>query len=139
MNNILKVVVVRTGQRPKVEFIEDDISVLRHIVGGTISTVPLMYNVLIVLNDEGKINGKCKPNRHIFDHSGNRIDTVWGDFFIVQICPFDDEFHSLTDEQVNKCISMFEDVSTYAHVRTQGEEPRSATTTSAESGGALRA
>lgn len=56
MNKILAVI-KRVGEEPYVEHIENDLDVLQSLVGGYIEAVTLAKDLILIVNEEGLING----------------------------------------------------------------------------------
>ena len=111
MSELVRVLVVQTNRlKPWDVYIYDTLAGMQQTVNGSIEYFePWNDNVAIVCNEEGKING-MRPNRKVYSESGRLLDIIYGDFFIIGV---DDEGGnvSLTDEQVNKYMTMFEDAS----------------------------
>lgn len=116
--NTIKGLLVKRNKKPVVVEIDNNNSLyeLQQIVGGLIDCVEL-YNpdgiTDIVFNDEGKINGICKPNRvltynHAFGRGGNKmLDVIYGDFILLGV---DDEGRhiSLTEKEIKRWSREFE-------------------------------
>lgn len=106
-NDKLKVLYIEPNKLPEVIFIDKDLESMQQTVSygdeGLIETVYLQKdnNVVLVCNEEGKING-MKPNRDI----GH--DIIYGPFFIAAIDKSSDEFKSLSDEQILNYKIMFD-------------------------------
>ena len=111
MRELVRVLVVQSNRlKPWDVYIYDTLTDMQQTVNGSIEYFePWDDRVAIVCNDEGKING-MRPNRKVYSESGRLLDIIYGDFFIIGV---DDEGGnvSLTDEQVNKYMTMFEDES----------------------------
>lgn len=97
--NKLNVVIVPVGKEPYAAEIEDKLDSYQSIVHGFIEPVYFEEGLILICNDEGKING-LKGNRRVGD------DIIAGDFFIVADGN-DGEFHSLTPEQIETIIKRF--------------------------------
>lgn len=108
----IKGLLVKRGKRPVVVEIDVDskLRTMQKIVGGLIDCVEL-YNpngiTDIIFNDEGKINGICKPNRtitfnHVFGRGGNKmLDVVYGDFILLGVNDEGDHI-SLPDSEIRR-------------------------------------
>ena len=104
--NTIKILKIEVGSSPIVKEITNDLKSLQAEVGGLIQPLNIGRNCMIVLNEEGKLNG-MKPNRWLGDD-----DIICGPFFI---CGDDGEnFTSLTDEQIAVCTKHFAQVPTFA-------------------------
>lgn len=110
----IRCIKVEVDNDPKVVFIEDSLVSLQREVEGLISTFyPFKDPVLIICNDEGKINGKCWPNRKIYDENGRLLDTIWGNFLVIQY--LGDIFVNMEDIYINKYLEYFSNIRTYAY------------------------
>ena len=78
----MKVIVLRPHQRACVEEIGNDLTSYQKLVGGYIEIIaPFSDGVVIVCNEEGKING-LPLNRAIRDEDGNVVDIIAGTAFL---------------------------------------------------------
>lgn len=57
----MKAIIKEVGKSPRVEEIENDLETLQSLVGGYIEVVGMEENILLICNEEGKING-LPPN-----------------------------------------------------------------------------
>lgn len=87
----MKVIVKEVGKNPEVKEIEDKLEVYQKIVEGYIEVVPLFNNIVIVCNEEGKLQNK-EPNILL----GNEI--IAGNIVIVGT--EGEEFRGLTDDEI---------------------------------------
>lgn len=102
----MKVLIVKPEKKPEVAEIESGLRSLQSAVGGFIEALyPFDDPVAIVCNEEGKIAG-LPMNRALRDDSGEIYDIVCGDFIVVGLG--DEDFTSLTDEQVEKYTKVYE-------------------------------
>lgn len=88
----IKIIVKKVGKKHSVEIVKDDYATCNNLVGGYIEVVTLDKGVLMVCNEEGKLDGLelnlILPN-----------DLIVGDiFFCSQKGP---DFASLTDAQIS--------------------------------------
>lgn len=106
MSKKLKALLVEENKLPKVIEIDNTLSSLQEVVKGYIEYTYMngIEDAAIICNEEGKING-MGPNRDI----GN--DIVFGPFLIVGDDPNIGENLSLTDDQINKFMEMFNEKS----------------------------
>lgn len=101
----MKVLVVEPYTPPYVKDMENSLEAMQQTVGGYIQCFyPFDDDVVIICDEEGKINGSL-PNREILDENGERIDVVFGTFFIAR--EGEEDFQSLTDEQLKTYSEMF--------------------------------
>jgi hypothetical protein len=109
--DIIKVVIVEPLKKPYVKVIKNDLEPMQEIVGGYIECVPVYPEnngnpgLDIVLNEEGKINGKSKPNRLYADGE----DVLFGTFFVTKSNE-DGEFISLSDEECEEAINKYSEI-----------------------------
>lgn len=63
----IRVVVAREGEEAHIEYIEDTLKAMQEIVGGYIEAAVSSDDPgwVLYVNEEGKINGKCLPNRNL--------------------------------------------------------------------------
>ena len=102
----MKVLLINPGAAPQVREIEHSLKVMQELVGGTIEAIyPFDDTVALVCNDEGKLLG-LPLNRAVRDRAtGQILDIIAGTFFICSLS--EDDFASLTDEQINRYTHMF--------------------------------
>ena len=113
----ITVVAVKPGKKPIVKEIENTLKSLQNEVGGYIQVVyPWNDPVGLVCDEEAKINGK-QLNRALRDENGRIYDIVAGTFLIVGLS--DEDFCSLTDEQIKKFSEMFKHPEEF--IRINGE------------------
>ena len=93
-----KALFMEVGEEPKFIEVVDKLENLQALVDGFIESVYLGENLVVICNEEGKLNG-MQGNRRI----GN--DVIAGPFFIVG--EDGDEFRSLTDEEVKESLKRF--------------------------------
>ena len=98
-NRKLRVLGVEPGKPPEVKEIGSDLTSLQAEVAGLMECVYMDDGVVLVCNEEGKLNG-MEMNRRLGD------DIICGPFFLVG----DDgegDFISLTDSQIDNCQERF--------------------------------
>ena len=102
----MKVLLITPGAAPQVLEIEHSLKNMQELVGGTIEAIyPFEDTVALVCNDEGKLLG-LPLNRAVRDPAtGQVLDIIAGTFFICGLS--EDDFASLSDEQINRYIQMF--------------------------------
>ena len=96
-NNIskLRVIYKEVGKEPKVIEIEDTLEAQQKLVEGLIEVVPYKDNLLLICNEEGKINNLA-PNLQ-FDY-----DYIAGNCFIVGDDFENEAFKSVEDKQIEE-------------------------------------
>lgn len=88
----MRAIVKRVGQSPRVEDIKNDLQTLQELVGGYIECVMVGKGIVLVVNEEGKLDG-LPANFPL----GN--DVIVGTAVFVAN-GFDGDFTDLTDEQI---------------------------------------
>ena len=102
---LITVLVVEPEKVPYVKEIDPGLKSLQNEVDGWIEAVyPFEDPVAIICNEEGKMNG-MPPNRALYDEDGQVYDIVAGQFLVVGLT--EDNFGSLTDEQIKKFSDRF--------------------------------
>lgn len=91
----LKIVLKKVGENPEIMKIENTLEKKQELVGGLIEIVPVLEDVLLVCNEEGKLDNLL-PNL-IFPY-----DYIAGDCFFVSDDYENGDFKSLTDEQIEE-------------------------------------
>ncbi len=104
IQNKMRIVVVPPGNIPQERMISGTLESFQDIVKGNIevTTDDRLPGMLLVVNDEGKIN-EMRFCRKIFTNS--YPDYIFGTFFVVGNGK--DDFVSLTDEQVQQVKTRF--------------------------------
>lgn len=100
--NKIRILYVQPGKYPEERLIEHTLAAMQALVGGDIEAVyPWEDNACVVCDDEGKL--KHKPlNRPLEDY-----DVLSGDFFVCGLG--EDDFTSLTDEQMKRYERLYHD------------------------------
>ena len=113
----ITVIAVKPGKKPIVKEIESTLKSLQNEVRGYIQVVyPWPDQVGLVCDEEAKIKGE-QLNRALRDENGRIYDIVAGTFLIVGLG--DEDFCSLTDEQIEKFSEMFKHPEEF--IRINGE------------------
>ena len=100
--NMINVMLVQAGRRPRMVEMEDSLEAMQKMVGGYIEEyMPFEDDVALVCNEEGKMNG-LELNRAIFDEKGGLQDVIAGDFFICYAPVESENFLSLPDDLAAK-------------------------------------
>ena len=103
----MQVVIVEPGKKPVVQNIDNTLTSMQQIVGGTIQAVyPFEEPVALICNDEGKLLN-LPLNRALRDSNGAIYDIVAGPFFLCAAPVDSDRFECLTDEQVQIYLERF--------------------------------
>jgi len=94
----MKIIIKESGKQPYEKEIKNDLTVLQEIVGGYIEVLPITQEILMICNEEGKLEGLpynfTLGNDYI-------VGTV---FFIGNNEP---EFRSLDDAEIKVVMNWF--------------------------------
>ena len=114
----MKVLLINPGAAPQVREIEHSLKVMQELVGGTIEAIyPFDDTVALVCNDEGKLLG-LPLNRAVRNPAtGQILDIIAGTFFICGLS--EDDFASLTNDQINRYTHMFRHPEAFIHSDSQ--------------------
>ena len=103
----MQVVIVEPEKKPVVQNIDDTLTSMQQIVGGTIQAVyPFEEPVALICNDEGKLLN-LPLNRALRDSNGAIYDIVAGTFFLCAAPADSDHFDGLTAEQTQTYLNRF--------------------------------
>ena len=101
----MKVLYVAPFRKPWVKEIPGDLESLKKQVEGSIEAIyPFDDMVAVICNEEGKLSN-LMPNRILRDDKGEAYDYICGPFLVTGIG--EEDFTSLTDEQVEKYTKLF--------------------------------
>ena len=93
--NNLRIVLKRVGKNPEVINIENTLKAKQRLVGGLIEIFPVTDDILLICNEEGKLENL--PPNLLFDY-----DYIAGDCFFIGDDYDNADFKSLTDEQIEE-------------------------------------
>lgn len=117
----MKVLVVEPQKPCRVQEI-DGLATMQQIVGGDIEAVyPFQDSAALVCNAEGKLLG-LPMNRPLLDEDRLPYDIICGTFFISGLGQ--EDFVSLTDEQIQRYKSLYDNVQILAVRTAAGEQGR---------------
>lgn len=106
MEEKLTVVKVEPQKPPEVVTIGSSLEALQAAVGGNIEVVcPYDDMVGLMMNEEGKLRG-MQLNRALKDEYGQIYDIIAGTFYVIGLG--DEDFCSLTDQQIEDYLSKYE-------------------------------
>ena len=110
----IKVILVKPGEKARIETIDATLENYQAIVGGIIQVVyPWEDPVGLVCNDEGKL--LCLPyNRALQDENGRVYDAICGTFFICGLG--EEDFGGLSDALAEKYEKLFHNVQRFNEV-----------------------
>lgn len=117
----MKVLVVEPQKPCRVQEI-DGLAAMQQIVGGDIEAVyPFQDSEALVCNAEGKLLG-LPMNRPLLDEDRLPYDIICGTFFIAGLGQ--EDFVSLTNEQIQRYKSLYDNVQILAVRTAAGEQGR---------------
>lgn len=103
----MKILVVEPLKAPKVKEIDGSLESMQKEVGGYIQALfPFEEPVALICNEEGKLCG-LPLNRTLRDDNGEIYDIVCGTFFLCSAPPDEENFCSLSDEQIDRFAEMY--------------------------------
>lgn len=112
--NPMIILVVEPGKKPVLDVIDDSLESMQKVVGGYIETIyPFEDEVVLVCNEEGKINGS-PLNRAIYNtdvfscFNGEILDIIAGTFFLCYAPANSDSFLSLPEKLIYKYADLFD-------------------------------
>lgn len=110
----IRVVIVEPMKPPREAVIPNKLDAFQSTVGGYIETYsPFSDNVVLILNEEGKVNSLA-PNRAIWDDQSHQVqDIIFGTFVVAGQDLRNSSFASLTPEQVKTYMRKFKDIEMY--------------------------
>ena len=104
----IKVLVVKSHEKPIVKEIENDLKSMQEVVGGLIEEImPYEDEVALICNEEGKMYG-MPLNRAIYDEDGSILDIIAGTFFVCYAPIESENFLGLSDDLLEKYYKLFE-------------------------------
>ena len=117
----MRILVVEPQKPCRVQEIEN-LTDMQQLVGGDIEAVyPFQDSAALVCNAEGKLLG-LPMNRPLLDEDRLPYDIICGTFFISRLGQ--EDFVSLTDEQLQRYKSLYDNVQILAVRTAAGEQGR---------------
>lgn len=122
----IRCVAVEPFKKPYIKMLDNTLKAMQEAVGGLIDFVPLDGFAYALINDEGKLLN-LTPNRAIVSEDGKLLDYFAGTFYITGPSDEEGENTSLTEEQANYYIDMFDTLilkgkDRYAEINNMWEE-----------------
>ena len=96
--NKIKVLYMEVGKEAKVIEIEKGLKSYQKLVDGWIESVSLSEDVVLILNEEGKLR-YLPPNKGLYNKDGNILDVLVGNLFICRVDE-DGDFADFKDEDM---------------------------------------
>ena len=104
----MKILVVKPLMPPVVKEIEDTLDAMQKEVDGYIEALyPFEENVALICNEEGKLHG-LPLNRALRDEDGKIYDIIAGTFFLCAAPPDQENFASLSDDEIERFTKLFQ-------------------------------
>ena len=98
----MRVVYKEVGKVGEIREIEGTLAEFQEMCGGWIETLPLPADMVMLVNEEGKLKD-LEPN--IIVRVNNRVETIVGNLVVVSVKPHDGDFHGLEDNQIGLLLS----------------------------------
>ena len=106
--NKMKILVIEPFQVPRVKEIEKTLEAMQKVVGDFFQVIyPFDDSIALIYNEEGKSLGLL-PNRALRDESGEIYDIVCGTFFLCSAPPDEENFSSLSNEQIKYFTKLYQ-------------------------------
>lgn len=103
----ITILYIEPNKEAKTIQIKNELETFQKLVGGWIECLNIEDDVVIICNEEGKING-LPLNRAIHDSKGNIIEIMAGSFIIAGDDFESGEFTSLSLENIDKYYKKFQ-------------------------------
>lgn len=114
MKEMYDVLLIEPGKHPVSTQVGTELKDLQAVVGGYVEVCyPFGESVVILSNEEGKING-MPLNRALYDSDGVLADIVAGTFMVIGV--EGDSFKSLTPEQMERYANRFHQPETFVRM-----------------------
>lgn len=98
---------VEPGKAPERMEITGDLASMQGVVGGNIQAIyPFQEPIALICHDEAKLIG-LPLNRALRDEDGNIYDVIAGTFFLCGAPPEEENFVSLTEDQLSRFEAMY--------------------------------
>ena len=110
----MNVLVIEPMRKPYAKEIDGDLESMQNVVGGLIQAIYPFEDetIALICNEEGKLIG-LPFNRALRDENGILYDIIAGTFLICSAPSDSENFESLSDEQMQKYKSKFEQIEIY--------------------------
>lgn len=100
----MKILLANVSEPFQVVEVENELEPIQKIVGGYIEVLPVTEDILLIMNEEGKLFGL--PSNFQLIVNQRVADTIAGNALFVG--RKEEDFSSLTDAQIDKIKQMFE-------------------------------
>ena len=104
----MTVLLISPGQSPRKSIIDDTLTAMQRVVGGSIQAVyPFKEPVALICHEEGKLLHLPLNRALRSPDTGEIYDIIAGDFFLCAAPPDSDRFESLSDSQLARYTRIF--------------------------------
>lgn len=99
----MRVVICDPGEPARAAEICNELVEMQAIVGGYIEVVPVVRNIVMICNENGKLLEECKPNREVYFKE--QFEVIRGSFFF---CGVDGEdFTDIPKDYEKSFLALF--------------------------------
>ena len=105
--NLIKVLLVEPFNKPKIITIENNYQAISEIICGDADEyMPFEDDVFLLCNADGK-RLSLSASHTVTDTETGKTELIYGSFILIGAGEFDDEYHSLDDDLIDKYIDLF--------------------------------
>lgn len=105
--NLIKVLLVEPFNKPKIITIENNYQAISEIICGDADEYMLFEDdVVLLCNADGK-RLSLSASHTVTDTETGKTELIYGSFILIGAGEFDDEYHSLDDDLIDKYIDLF--------------------------------
>lgn len=105
--NLIKVLLVEPFDKPKIITIENNYQAISEIIYGDVDEyMPFEDDVALLCNAGGK-RLSLSASHIVTDTETDKTELIYGSFILVGASEFDDEYHSLDDNLIDKYTDLF--------------------------------
>lgn len=105
--NLIKVLLVEPFDNPKIITIENNYQAISEIICGDVDEyMPFEDDVALLCNADGK-RLSLSVSHTVTDTETGKTEFIYGSFILIGAGEFDDEYHSLDDDLIDKYMDLF--------------------------------
>ena len=105
--SLIKVLLVEPFNKPKIITIENNYQAISEIICGDVDEyMPFEDDVALICNADGK-RLSLSASHIVTDTETGKTELIYGSFILVGTSEFDDEYHLLDDNLINKYMDLF--------------------------------
>lgn len=105
--NLIKVLLVEPFDNPKIITIENNYQAISEIICGDVDEyMPFEDDVALLCNADGK-RLSLSVSHTVTDTETGKTELIYGSFIFIGAGEFDDEYHSLDDDLIDKYMDLF--------------------------------